>query len=495
MGQTNRINLIRRFLANTKSYPILAAIAAGLYPMMFYYSNNYTLVSTWGHLRYFALYYLLLPVVGFYILHRISKTSFFTKLRKYLLPFLNFFVFLFLLTFSIHGNYYLGLSLAILVVSVLLAYFFHRHLKKILLVQLLLAVIGFCILIPSLVRQLRYSKVWMEQPDKIEQVQFQQKPNIYLIQPDGYVNFSLLEKPPYELDATALEDYLTEEGFTHYDNFRANYATTLSSNSATFAMKHHYYNRGSNFGEVINARDNIVDTNPVLSIFDANGYKTHLITELPYLLMSRPNIGFDYCNYSYEHMEYLGSGLRKPRDITIPFKEALAADSTQAKFFFMQIFNPGHIANTKQKTSGAEKEREKWIESWKEANKKVKKLVGIIKEKDPNGLIIIMADHGGYLGLDYARQIYEKTQDRALVYSIFSSQLSIHWPNDTPDVSNTLRTPVNLFRHVFSYVSGDETYLDQLQEDATYIIINKKASKGIYKYIDPAGTIVFDKVN
>ncbi len=37
--------LIRDFISNQKQYPIVYAIAAGLYPILFYFSNNFTLVS------------------------------------------------------------------------------------------------------------------------------------------------------------------------------------------------------------------------------------------------------------------------------------------------------------------------------------------------------------------------------------------------------------------------------------------------------------------
>ncbi|MCH9659850.1 MAG: hypothetical protein K0U54_02955 [Bacteroidetes bacterium] len=46
---------------------------------------------------------------------------------------------------------------------------------------------------------------------------------------------------------------------------------------------------------------------------------------------------------------------------------------------------------------------------------------------------------------------------------------------------------------MFSYLTENPSYLEYLQENASYTIINKNAKKGIYKYIDDSDTIVFEK--
>jgi hypothetical protein len=130
------------------------------------------------------------------------------------------------------------------------------------------------------------------------------------------------------------------------------------------------------------------------------------------------------------------------------------------------------------------------------ANEKLLALVKAIKEKDSNSLIIIMSDHGGFVGMDYSRQIYTKTVDRDLIYSIFSSNLSIHWPNnEIPEFDAELKTGVNLFRFVFAYLSEDKSYLKNLQEDESFVILKKDAPKGVYKYIDAKGKISLEKHN
>jgi hypothetical protein len=495
MTAKTRANFLKKFLQSGTVSPVVAAVAAGLYPIFFYFSNNYTLVNTWGHLGYFALYFLLLPVVGFVMANRVARLSPFEKWRKYLLPFLNIFVFLFLMKVCLYAGMQKKMILGILVVSALFTFFLHRHLKKVIVLQFVLALIGLFSLLPTVIKQISYSSDWLIQPDNIEAVVFKTKPNVYFIQPDGYVNFSELKMGHYAYDNSEFEAFLAKEGFTNYPNFRSNYATTLSSNSATYAMKHHYYNKGTSMSEALNARDLIVSDNAVLRVFKKNGYKTNLISELPYLLLSRPRMGYDYCNYNYNEINYIGTGLRNPRDIIEPLASILEEPSDQPNFFFVEMFNPGHIANRKEDTKGREIEKAEWFESLEWANEKLTSLLTLIKEKDPGALIMISADHGGSVGFEYSRMIYTKTQERDLVYSIFSSQLSIHWPDTIPKFEGHLKTPVNLYRHVFSYLSEDESYLQNLQEDETFIVINEGAPRGIYKYIDSSGNIVFKRVN
>jgi hypothetical protein len=490
-----KTNFLKKFLQSGTAGPILTAVAAGLYPIFFYFSNNYTLVNTWGHLGYFILYFLLIPVAGFVVATRISKLSQFKKWQKYVLPFLNIFVFLFLMKVSLYAGLQRKMILGILLVAGLFTFFLHRYIKKVIVLQFVLAFIGLFSLIPTVIKQISYSRDWLIQTDTIEKVVFKTTPNVYYIQPDGYVNFSELKRGHYSFDNSEFESFLAKQIFTNYPAFRANYATTLSSNSATFAMKHHFYNKGISMSDALNARDIIISDNSVLRVFKNNGFKTHLIIELPYLLLSRPKMGYDYSNYSYDEINYIGTGLRDPRDVVETLEFVLEQETDQPNFFFIEIFNPGHIVNRKSGSKGREAEKVRWFKSLNQANNKLISLLMVIKEKDPNALIIISADHGGSVGLNFSREVYKKTQEKDLIYSIFSSQLSIHWPNTTPNFDGQLKTPVNLFRFVFSYLSEDESYLENLQEDDTYIMINEGAPRGIYKYIDTSGNIVFEKVN
>ena len=41
------INNIKKFVEDKKEAPFVAALAAGLYPLFHYYSNNFTLINSW----------------------------------------------------------------------------------------------------------------------------------------------------------------------------------------------------------------------------------------------------------------------------------------------------------------------------------------------------------------------------------------------------------------------------------------------------------------
>jgi hypothetical protein len=375
----------------------------------------------------------------------------------------------------------------------LFSFFLFRYFKKLIILQFILAVVGLVTLMFSIINRPSFSKEWTVQPDNIEQVIFKKTPNVYFIQPDGYSNFSELEKGYYQLDTHDLKFYLEENGFKNYRGFRSNYASTLSSNSSLFIMKHHYYNNGRNMGEAIDARNIIVSENPVLTIFKNNGYKTCLILAKQYLLLNKPKIGFDYSNITVSDVPYISAGLDKGSDVLLDLNEAMLDIDEKPKFYFIEFFNPGHIENRKSKSKGREGERESWIESLERSNTKLKKLVNTIKKKDSNSLIIIAADHGGYVGLDYGAEIYNKTNDKDLINSIFSSTLSIHWPNqEVPSFDQKFKSSVNIFRILFSYLSEDTRYLEGLQDDESYILIHKGAPKGVYKYLDEDGNATFE---
>ncbi len=359
---------------------------------------------------------------------------------------------------------------------------------------MLLAVIGIFTLTPVLIKQLNYSKEWMIQPDNIEAAIFKKKPNIYFIQPDGYVNFSELKGGYYNIENEAFENYLNGINFKTYSGFRSNYAATLPSNSSVFMMKHHYYNNSSDFTETIDARNIIITDNSVLRILKNNNYRTFFLTEQPYFLTNKPKLGYDFCNFSLNEIKFLSQGIAETRDIIQPFKDYLNLYPEGPNFFFIEIFNPGHISNSLADSKGIEGEREHYIESLKVSNKKLQDITTAILQNDSEALIVIMADHGGFVGMKSLEASYTKSSDPDFVNSIFSSILAIHWPNDkAPEFDDKFKTSVNLFRILTSYLSENDSYLVNLQPDESYMIVDNVSPRGVYQYLDTNGNVVFKK--
>ena len=494
MKMPEKDKTLNRAFTSKYKFPIIAAIASGLYPIIFYYTNNYSLINSWKHLGFFIILFLVVPIITFLIFSRIFEAPSLKKWKPKVLAFLNVFAFLLFIQLCLYARLQWIFTISVLAVAAIFSMYFHRYLKKIITIQFLLVFISLFWLFSTIKTQWSYSSQWMIQPDDIEKVQFKKRPNIYYIQPDGYVNFSEMVKGYYKNDNSAFKHFLEDKGFKNYDDIRSNYTSTLVSNSATFSMMHHYYNNGFNFTEIANAREIIISKNAVLDIFKNNDYKTHYIAEISYLLTNFPKMGYDACNLDYNDISFITDGSMREEDISKPVEKYLKEDPERSKFFFIHIYKPGHTSSKDNETLGAEKEFELYLSNLKIANERLINLVNLIQKNDPEGLIMIMSDHGGYASFDNMLDIRNRTSDRDKLYSAFSTQLSIKWPNnEAPEFDDRFKTGVNVFRILFSYLSEETKYLDHLQNDGSYTIIDRDAPKGIYKVIDDDGSITFKK--
>lgn len=477
-------------------FPVLLGVAAGLYPLFFYYTNNFTLVSSLKQLLFFVGLFLAVPVGVFVFVQVATKNQKVLLWRERVFTFFSIAFFLNFIQICLLASITLAYTIIAVLAAVATAYLLFKHLRKIMVLQYVLAIIGLFSLAPIVYKQVTYSSDWMQQPDDIVSVTFQQKPNVYYIQPDGYVNFSEVDKGAYRYDNSVFKKYLQENNFTVYDNFRSNYTATLISNASMFAMKHHYNSYGFNLSEVINGREIVVTKNPVLDIFKNNGYTTHFLPEWPFFLTSFAEMGYDRCNFTLEEdVSFVGKGYYKQKDIVAPLQQFIAEDPNTPKYFFLQVFSPGHVAFYEKDSKGVAEERKQYLKRLEETNSKLEQLIDIIVANDPTALIAILADHGGYVGLDYMEQIHSKTTSRDNLYSGFSTQLAIRWPEGTVNTyKSKLKTNVNLFRVLFSHLSDRPEYLENLEEDASFLTIEKGAPKGVYKCIDSTGAVVFTKI-
>jgi hypothetical protein len=485
-------SIASKLFGTTRIPAWVAAISAGLYPMIFYFSANFPLVNSWAHVGYFLAMFIFTPVLVL-VLAKLVFGKVLPKWQHLIIPFLNVFIFLFLLKVCLYAGVQKKMIIVIIMIAGLMAFFLHRHLSKWVVLQFLLAILGLTSVVPQIINELNYNGSWTELPDAIEETVLKSTPNIYVIQPDGYVNFSELSKGYYNIENSAFESFVTNEGFKHYPNFNNNYASTLTSNSATFMMKHHYYNGAKNFSEGIRMRTQIVGKNPVLDILKNNGYETTMLAENYYLMLNRPTLGYDHSNIKYDEIPFIGTGLGESKDITQALKNNLPA-SKKPQFFFIQFLMPSHIAGRASVTKGKEEERTIWAEKLQIANTKLTALITTINAQDPNALVVIMADHGGFVGMEYTEQIYNRTKDAAIVKSIFSSNLLIKWPaNKAPVFDTELKSSVNLFRVLFAHLAEDASLLTHLEDNSSYVILKEPSNQGVYKYIDDQGNGVFEK--
>ena len=68
------------FDAHSKN-PVLLGLICGIYPFLFYYSNNYSSINSGEHLRFFILVFLGIPVIVFTTSHFFFKM--FPQFKKY----------------------------------------------------------------------------------------------------------------------------------------------------------------------------------------------------------------------------------------------------------------------------------------------------------------------------------------------------------------------------------------------------------------------------
>ncbi len=460
---------------------VLSALASGLYPLIYLYASNFALISSIEQFLYFLVIFLVYPILFFIVIKFMSQlVNLEIDKRLLIFTFLNFSVCLCLILYGTNG-FSKKTAVILIAISFLLAFFLKNYLDRVVKFQFLLAFVGFLFLTPTLMSYVGYDQNWYAETTKSIQPKLKAKPNIYLIQPDGYIGFSQVNRGFYNYDNSNFKSYLQSQNFNIYPNYRSNYYSTLTSNSSLFTMSHHYYGYNSSDREFLFARNIIVGENPVLSILKDNGYDTNLILENGFLLVNRPEVAYDYCNISIDDVPMLSDGFSIKKDISADLMTKISKTSENPQFYFIERIFPGHISTYEHTSKGKETERLDYIKALEDTNKWLMEVVGTIAEKDPKGLIIIAADHGGFVGYDYSAQSIETPKTDDHVYSIFSSLLAVKWPSDETSFEDELLSSVNLFRVLFSYLSKDSSILETLQDDNSYLKINDNTNNGLFE--------------
>ena len=386
--------------------------------------------------------------------------------------------------------------LGIVIIACLLSFRFKVYYKLFIILLFFISVFNIPGIANAIVVSMQADDKWTKSPDDIEQAVFKKRPNIYYIQPDGYTSPANLKNELYNFNNRDFETFLKQNNFTVYENQHSNYFSTLLSNSSMFAMKHHYI---ADDIEKYKAREIIVGDNAVLRTLKHNNYKTFFITERPYLIVNRPDLGYDYCNISYNELFFVKDGWSLQRDVIEDLKAQISVlKEDSGNFFFIEKFTPGHIQNRdrvlEKKKEAIERGRKEYLERIENVNTWLKEIVSYIVKEDKNSIIIIGADHGGYIGFSSATDAELKTQDELLVNSIFGNFLAVKWNGKQHDeYDKDLKSSVNLYRIVFSYLAEEKKYLSNMQDNSSYITLNNP--KGVYKYLNDKGEVVFEKAD
>ncbi len=475
--------------------PILLGLVCGLYPMLFYYSNNYSSINSGEHLRYFSMVFLGIPLVIFAAVYFFFKL--FPKYAKYedqVRFVLIIMVTACLMSQAIKLKMMKKILVVILGIVVLLSFRLASEYRKV------LVLIGFMAVIPlfkNIVHLYEHSaKIgWMVFPEDIKNIKFKHTPNIYVLQPDGYVSEPVLAGKHYT-GKSEIYDWLRGRDFKVYDDFRSNYPASLTSNASMFAMKQHYFGR-SMFPtlESSKTRDVICGANPVVQTLKENGYYTFFIGEAEYFMQNRAVKEYDYYHIPFDTIPYFSKDDNIQNDVLADFKKALNKEVNQPKFFFVERCLPHHVHFLKV-DNRLEADREEYFENLEQSNIWIKNTVTAIEQQDDNALIVVLADHGGWAGNDGFKEMYS-TREPSKVISIFSTLAAIKWNGlQASAYDQELHSSVNVFRVILSALSENKSLLNNMEDDASYNLNNEGFfGNKVVKVINDSGGVVYEDIN
>lgn len=484
-------SVINTFLNTDKDFPLLTIVASGLYPFLHYFNSNLHISNSWY--QFFVMLALCfgLPLLIVLLSHIVFKQKFFAKYEKQRLTIINLAVFFVLIGYFIF-DFKKKVTVLLIVSACLIGFFVYKHLKKIIILQLILALMSAITLIPLMSFAIQQNnESWSKISEEVLHTELKFSPNIFVIQPDGYVNISELEQPPYSFDNSSFYNYLSSEGFINYRNFRSNYFSTLTSNASMFAMKHHQYSNTYKKGhKTFNANKIIVgEDNNVLRILKSNKYSTFLLTDNSYFTIDRVPLAYDYHNISESEVSFTKSGLIKT-DIKADLEAVLDTLKSNRNFFFVEKIAPSHIVRNPLKSKGIKGERDAYIERLKDTNTWLTSIISMINDFDRDALIIIVADHGGFVGLNHTLESVQKPLTPEEIKSVFSAMLAVKWPKELDQNQLEIKSNVNLFKTVFYALSGEEKFLEELEVNNSYIPHYENGLANFYECIDKDGQVV-----
>src|SRR5690606_32449516 len=122
--------------------PLLTGLIVGFYPLVFYFSNNFSAINSWEHLGFFLFFFIGIPIVVFTIASLAFKYS--ESLSKYK-PHILFVLIIMIVATLMSQAMYLTIKkkmlLGLLIISILAAWKLHSHFKKLLVIILLMSIL------------------------------------------------------------------------------------------------------------------------------------------------------------------------------------------------------------------------------------------------------------------------------------------------------------------------------------------------------------------
>ncbi len=479
--------------------PYLLALLVGLYPGLFYISNNWFMFK---------------PSLSLFLVGILALSTFFAlglfyrALHIFIRPFAKtqpnrlinglfigaaFLVWAYLLRQTLSAffpEYPFMLYILVLMLAVLLGWlsrnFQFYHVNTLLLILCITSLGNGTISFISAEQSRDDSQtIKKEDRDLYQTVRFTSKPNIYYLVPDGYPNQEALQTI-FHFDNSEFYNQLEALGFTIHHDAYSNYVSTIASIMATFGMEHHYYKKSYGNNEMLGARELIGGKdNPLAQIVTNNGYQIHYIHQTDYLL--KMGCYIDVCSPSVpidDLLDFLFPTSIKKRlgfmiDRSLDGLEARMlegisriAASDQPHFVYSHFMKPGHSGAKVQSEEGLKNFRETFFAKTKLSNQTILTLIQHILAKDPDALIILNSDHGGF-GLGWygiaPNKVFEGLSTRDTALDHVGVLLALRAPKPGLGTNMVNPTNINLFRYVFAFVSGNEALLSRKAPDNSYL--------------------------
>ncbi len=467
----------KRVIDPSGSVVLLTACSAGLYVAAFYTMNNLTMLRAGGILFLFGLMIVPLAIaviLVYALLHLGGRAG--LKGWAVALMISTFLLFMLrpsLLDFELVDRYFrvftpersvVANTLFILLPSLLLAFVFRRRLKE------YAAILGVMTLAALAMGGGKVSREPGANADRLGatlgQVTLAEKPNIYFILADAYASLAYMRE--HAIDVSGFTDFLSENGFSLYDDTYSNYQPTTSALPAMLNMEHHYYRlTGHNveFSEVDKASRRIIGgDNNVSNILRRNGYSIQYIHNGTYLLLQGcsadscfPEIdGLAGARIILSHIfrqDLLSDEDKSWETTTVEAMSArisslLNEAGNEPRFQYIHAFKPGHPPNAKGRCDESV-ELGRYADRVQMANHFLNEQIRQIVERDPAAVIVLAGDHGPFISNGCASNAYI---DNAADYRDRAGALmAIRWPRSYDGrYDGRISTGVNLFRYVLA---------------------------------------------
>jgi hypothetical protein len=284
-------------------------------------------------------------------------------------------------------------------------------------------------------------------------VEFQIKPNLYIVFFDSIVPETILEK--YLGVKKVLYHDVLNKNFHRFRNFFTDSVPTMRTLNKFLALDEKYYAdlesewiglfqglslKTHRKAELFQGKTE----SPLLKIFKQNGYETNTIYNSTFFgvkkgphvdnyfmreefsacsRMHKEGLGLEFFGYCHISANPSINKLLNPQPlidfIIDKFRKGLFKPKPQ--IFVTYIFSPGHTgANYNHKNEDVSQD---YIENYKTNSKTtashLTKILNFVKNEDPSGLIYVLGDHGPWLSRQESSDAEFLVQDRYAVYGGF----------------------------------------------------------------------------